>query len=54
MKLYAIYTADRPTFFLDPDVQGITSPNHAERIAREIVPNDVDVLAVMVNLREGN
>ena len=26
-----------PTFYLDADVQGITSPGHAEKIAREIL-----------------
>jgi hypothetical protein len=44
-----------PTFYLNPQVQGITSAEHAERIAREIIDPmgtavEVHVFAALVAL----
>lgn len=66
MKLYAIQatitrelkggwqsTRSLPTFYLHPRVQGITGPDHAAKIARDIVDpldqHDVSVTAVEVD-----
>lgn len=37
-----------PTFFLDENVQGIISEDHAVRIARDILGDNVSITAVKV------
>lgn len=39
-------TRQLPTFFLDPDVQGIMNAKHAERIVRDLIDPFPDTLLV--------
>lgn len=47
MTLWAVTYRTTPTFYLDAQVQGIVSAEHAARIATEIVKAPVSVSQVM-------
>lgn len=51
-EVYAIHAVrdgvQLPTFYLDPNVQGIMSTGHACDIARMIVGSDCDVTATRI------